>query len=517
VLVATTVLSSVVATTAVAPAAEPDGGLEPAGAGTFVPSPLVDPAQDVLRAEPSGSNSLRPMLLVGNNWDGTVDVIDPHTLEGVGQLNVAPDFEEVVAGMSPDQLTARQLNNEFAAEGHDQLVDDMRVSMDGKTLYASRPSLGDAIAMDLVTGEVIWRTPVKLYRSDHIALSPDGSEMLVSSTVAKVVEVLDTRTGAVIDEIPTGDFPHENEYSHDGELIFNGAIGRVITPDNQILDIAKGDRIFTIADADTHEVIKQITFDRGIRPYIVMGDNRTAYIQLSFFHGFIEYDLVTEQVLNTVHLPLSEEAENTPVEDYPLDSAHHGLAMNHDETKICDAGTVSDYVAIVDRSSLALNKIIPVGGKPYWAVSSADGELCFVANSDTDDVSVISYDQEAEIARLPVGDHPQRMRMLPMIVPDLEVSVKPRRVERGERERVKVNVTAAGTGILEGANGAGGPVAGATVKIGGKTATTNAEGVAKIRGRFRKKGKLKVAADASGYAGGDAKLRVRRSRPRPRP
>ena len=132
--------------------------------------------------------------------------------------------------------------------------------------------------------------------------------MLVSSTVGKVVEVLDTKTGAIIDQIPTGDFPHENEYSHDGELIFNGAIGRVITPDNQILDIAKGDRIFTIADADTHEVIKQITFDRGIRPYIVMDDNRTAYIQLSFFHGFIEFDLVTEQVTGTVNLPLSEAA-----------------------------------------------------------------------------------------------------------------------------------------------------------------------------------------------------------------
>ena len=102
VLLATTVLSSVVATTPLAPAAEPGGDGEPAGAGTFVPSPLIDPADEVLRADPSGSTSLRPMLLVGNNWDGTVDVIDPHTLEGVGQLNVAPDFDEVVANMSPD-------------------------------------------------------------------------------------------------------------------------------------------------------------------------------------------------------------------------------------------------------------------------------------------------------------------------------------------------------------------------------------------------------------------------------
>jgi hypothetical protein len=440
-----------------------------------------------------------------------VDVIDPHTLERIHRFDIAPDREEVIANMTPDQMTARQLNNEFAAEGHDQLVDDMRVSLDGRTLYASRPSLGDAIAMDLVSGQIIWRTSVELYRSDHIALAPDGRELLVSSTVAKKVHVLDAQTGQIIDDIPTGDFPHENEYSHDGELIFNGAIGRVITPDQGVLDVTKGDRLFTIADAQTHEVIKQIRFDRGIRPYIVMGDNRTAYMQLSFFHGFVQVDLQTEQIVNTVNLPLSEAAQNTPVEDYPLDSALHGLAMSGDEEKICDAGTVSDYVAIVDRSSLTVDEIIPVGGKPYWAVSSADGELCFIANSDTDDVSVISYDKATEIARLPVGDHPQRMRMLPVAVPDLSIEVqKPKRPRKGERKRVRVKVTSAGTGLFTGRQGAGGAVAGATVKVAGKTATTNADGIAKIRVKFRKRGRLELTADATGYAGDEASLKVKR-------
>ena len=450
------------------------------------------------------------MLLVGNNWDGTVDVIDPHTLERVARLDAAPDFDEVVAAMTPDQLSARQLNNEFAADGHDQLVDDIRISPDGRTMYVSRPSLGDAVAIDLATGEIEWRTEVTAYRSDHLALSPDGTELLVSATVGTVVEVLDTKTGAIIDQIPTGDFPHENEYSEDGSLIFNGSIGRVITPDNQILDIAKGNRWFTIADAETHDVIKVIEFDRGVRPYIVMKDNRTAYIQLSFFHGFIEYDLQEEKVLNTVNLPITPEAAQLKPEDYPLDSAHHGLALNHDETKICDAGTVSDYVAIIDRASLTTDEIIPVGKKPYWATPSADGELCFVANSDSDDVSVISFEQAEEIARLPVGDHPQRMRVLPMIVPELVVEVKPRRVKAGKRKKLRIKVRASGTGILEGSGGAFGAVEGATVRVGKKQAKTGPRGLVTIRARFKRKGRTKVTAEASGYAGGETKLRVRK-------
>lgn len=457
--------------------------------------------------------AIRDMLLVGNNWDGTVDVIDPETLERVGRFESAPDFEQVVSQMSPEQQAARQVNNEFAAEGHDQLVDDIWGSPDGSTVYVSRPSLGDVVAIDVTTGKVVWRTPVSLYRSDHMALSPDGHELLVSATVAKVVHVIDTSTGAIIDEFPTGDFPHENEYSEDGSLIFNGSIGRVITPDNQILDPAKGDRWFTIADARTHDVIKVIEFDRGVRPFVVMPDNRTMYVQLSFFHGFVEYDLQEERVIRTVELPLSEEAQQMEPSDYPLDSAHHGLAMNEDYTKICDAGTVSDYVAILERDDLSVDRIIPVGDMPYWATSSSDGKYCFVANSNSDDVSVISYDQAKEVARIPVGDHPQRMRMAPLVVPRLQLSVRPRRVERGERTRLRFQVRAAtDAGVLAGGGSGMAPVAQATVRIGNKHAVTGQRGFVTLAKRFKRRGRIHAFVEASGFANGEAVIRVRRPR-----
>ena len=51
------------------------------------------------------------------------------------------------------------------------------------------------------------------------------------------------------------------------------------------------------------------------------------------------------------------------------------------------------------------------GTRPYWATNSADGRYCFVSFAGDDLVSVISYKTEQEVARIPVGDHPQRMRM----------------------------------------------------------------------------------------------------------
>jgi YVTN family beta-propeller protein len=367
-------------------------------------------------AAPAMPATTREALLVGNNWDGTVDALDPRTFERLARIDVVPDLGQRMLEMSPDELVAFYGNRELAGEGHDQLVDDVRVSPDGMILYVSRPSLGDVAAFDLATRTLRWRVEVSGLRSDHLALSPDGARLVVSATTANVVDVIDTATHTIVGGFGTGDFPHENEYSADGALIYNGSIGRVVAPDDPLLDAAKGNRWFTVVDAKTLQVRKVIDFKRGVRPFVVMPDGKTMYVQLSFMHGLVEYDLEQERELRTLHLPLSDEAKQMRREDYPLDSAHHGLAMNADGSKLCAAGTVSDYAAIITRGSLTVDGIVPVGDKPYWATASTDGRYCFLANSDSDDVSVVSFRTATEVARIPVGDHPQRMRVVDVLL-----------------------------------------------------------------------------------------------------
>ena len=368
------------------------------------------------------------VMFVGNNWDGTADIVDAHTFQRLARINTIPDREERMREImtDPERLAFFLLIREFVGEGHDQFTDDMFTSHDGRFVYVSRPSFADVVGIDLRTNAIVWRFPMEGQRSDHMGISPDGTRLLVSDSTANKVHELDTASGRKTGEFPSGDSPHENNYAKDGSRIFHASIGRVYTPTDQpelglVRDTSKGARWFQIVDANTLEILKR--WDMGekldeagypdeesaVRPMALSPDERFAYLQISFMHGFVEFDLQEERVLRVARLPISEEAQATPREQYLLDSAHHGLAMNPEGTKLCVAGTMSDYAAIVSRQTFS-HRLFDVGEKPYWSTNGHDGRLCWVSVSGNDRVVVLDYETEREVARIPVGDHPQRVR-----------------------------------------------------------------------------------------------------------
>jgi DNA-binding beta-propeller fold protein YncE len=369
--------------------------------------------------------ALRDVLWVGNNWDGTADVVDAATLQRVGHMNIVPDLKERMAEITADPLRLAyfHLIRQLIGEGHDQLVDDMFTSPDGRFLYVSRPSLADVVAFDLGTRKIAWRVKVDGQRADHMAISPDGARLLVSASTANVVDVIDTAAGRIVARIPSGDQPHESNFSKDGSLIFHASIGTVYTPlDDPMFDFTKGTRVFEVIDARTYQVLKRIDIGKelekagypdmssAVRPMAVAPDEKTVYFQLSFLHGFVEWDLVNDKPLRIATLPMSASAAAKDRSEYLLDSAHHGLAMDPQGRELCVAGTMSDYAAIVQRDTFRY-EIAARGTKPYWATNSTDGRYCFVSFSGDDRVAVISYASGREVASIPVGDHPQRMRM----------------------------------------------------------------------------------------------------------
>ena len=406
----------------------------------------------------SSAEQQRDVMYVGNNWDGTADVVDAHTYQKIKRIDIIPDKDERMAEIqsNPDKLGYYLAIQQEIGEGHDQYVDDMFSTRDGKLLAVSRPSFADVVWIDLATGKIIKRQPMDGYRSDHMGVSPDRRRLLVSDSTSGTVHeyVLggadDPRTGKRLRTFESGETPHESNYSADGSRIFHASIGKVYTPGDSaeldpVTDPAKGDRWFQVVRNRDFKIMRR--WDMGkeleeagyknmssaVRPMAISPDERFVYYQVSFFHGFVEFDLRAKDPTGggdyavgdeqepatgrvTRIIPLPNRVPDMPREQYVLDSAHHGLAMNDKGTKICAAGTMDDYAAIVTRRTMQFTILDGKGDaenrkylKPYWA-TDGPGNTCWMSMSGNDAVAVIGLHKKREIAWVKVGDHPQRVR-----------------------------------------------------------------------------------------------------------
>jgi hypothetical protein len=350
-------------------------------------------------------------------------------------------------------------------EGHDQYVDDMFTTRDGKYLAVSRPSFADVVWIDIAKAtagspdSIVHEEQMDGQRTDHMGLSPDGTRLLVSdSTERQVIEFSMVDDGKVklgqrLRTFVSGETPHESNYTSDGTRIFHASIGKVYTPGDATTvgpvslgpahDAAKGDRWFEIVRNKDFKVLKR--WDMGkelaeagypdmssaVRPMAIAPDERFVYYQVSYFHGLVEFDTKAADLNDQVDyasgdkpeprvgavrrvVPLPNRVPDLPREQYVNDSAHHGLSINDDGTTLCAAGTMDDYAALIDRTSMRYKIFDEKStghsyGKPYWTTEGL-GDTCWISLSAADSVAVLDTDSKKELAYLAVGDHPQRIR-----------------------------------------------------------------------------------------------------------
>jgi DNA-binding beta-propeller fold protein YncE len=439
-------------------------------------------------AAPAAGPRVRQVMFVGNNWDGTATVVDARSYQVVRTLDIVPDLDEELADirLSPDRLAYYYLIQQGVGEGHDQYVDDMFSTPDGRYLAVARPSLSDVAWFELATGTIVAEAQMAGYRTDHMAVSPDGRRLLVSDSTTKTVNeypltpVRTDRANPVavtpLRTFASGETPHESNYTKDGSRVFHASIGRVYAPGNlrglgsvdqalgpvvePVDDAVKSDRWFQVVDTKTFTTVQR--WDMGkelaevgyphmnpaVRPMAIAPDERFVYLQLSFFHGYVEFDTQAPDLDGTRYSFSDGSLESTrgrvtrvvPLprlttlreDQYVLNSAHHGLAIDEAGKTLCVAGTMDDYVALVDRrtsrhtlfrgpaKTLKNGDGSPRGYlKPYWA-GDGYGDTCWVSMSGSDLVVVLDPKRRRVLAEIPVGDptdrlgqelgHPQRVR-----------------------------------------------------------------------------------------------------------
>ena len=350
---------------------------------------------------PKGTDGARDVMLVANAEGGTVSIVDARRLRVLKTINVLPDGPEAGLEDNPTQaLLGQQI---VEAAGGKNYAQDQDVSPDGRTLYVSRGHRGDVAAFSIRTGKLLWKVAIPGLRSDHMTISHDGRRLYVSALTEDEVEVVGTRTHAIVDSFPSGQWPHDNHISPDGERLYNGSIGNIVAPEE-----GRGEDPYrlTIVERVSLDPVRSHVFERGIRPYVITHDERRMYAQLSEFHGVVAYDLRAGKMLRERKLPIDD---GVTEDDYDFEAPHHGLAMTPDERTLCAAGRASDYVALLSTRRLRKLAIIEVDDAPGWAAISPGGGRCFVPNTRADTLSVISIERRREMKRLRVGDGPKQI------------------------------------------------------------------------------------------------------------
>ncbi|MEM9899094.1 MAG: hypothetical protein AAF742_06915 [Pseudomonadota bacterium] len=360
----------------------------------------------------TASLNAREVAVVANAVEGTVSVVDLQSMEIAKTINVIPDGTKATFFRDPSQSILQPI---VEGKGGLNFAQDTDLSPDGQTLFVSRGFLGDVVAIDIGSSQIVWRTPIKGVRADHMDISPDGKKLYVSGLIYSndLVQIIDTKTGRITGAFKAGRWPHDVHAASDGKRLHVASLG-----DMTIGEDERGteDHAYEITevDAQTLRVLRRHPFDAGVRPFALSADKSTVFAQLSNTHAVVKRDLTTGNDIARIDLPVKD---GVTQDDWDFEAPHHGLALTKDEKRLCIAGRASDYAAILQADDLSLEAAVDVGDAPSWAVIASDDRTCILANNRSDDVSFVDLETGKETKRLDVGRGPKHITVGSVTVP----------------------------------------------------------------------------------------------------
>ena len=122
-------------------------------------------------------------------------------------------------------------------------------------------------------------------------------------------------------------------------------------------------------------------------------------------NGFQVVDFATRKVTNTVKLPDITDRAQVP---YGPPAASHGIMVTPDQKTLLVNSRFNSALYSYSLPDLKLLGSADVGRSPDWVTLTPDGKSAYVANAQSNSVSVIDIKSMKEVTRIPVGQVPKR-------------------------------------------------------------------------------------------------------------
>lgn len=276
-----------------------------------------------------------------------------------------------------------------------------------------------------------------------IAFSGDNARVYVSSQETGILFILDQPTGDPFLRIRLSGMPTDLAVARDGEevvvgiasapggldIVSAGLVGRLATialgapidsvaatPDgNFAIAGSREGRFISLVDLKARKEVRRVAFDRGVRQVAVEArterNTGRIFVQLDGFDGFAVVDFDSGR--ETGRVALTAGAATQPA------GAAGGIGIAPDgktlwvgnaATGVLHALTLPDLKP-AGEIRLAAGASGAAGIGPEWLAFSPAGTM-YVAEQGLDAVAVVDPAAMAALARVDVGPHPMRIKVM---------------------------------------------------------------------------------------------------------
>jgi YVTN family beta-propeller protein len=288
-------------------------------------------------------------------------------------------------------------------------------SRDGSRIYVSEEAQKTLDVVDGKTLEVIKRIPLSGGVPNLIALTPDERRLYVAlrpswddlshfpQVLARnngAIDVIDTGTLQDVKTIPLKGGIHDLYVTPDGKYVVGGAARDIEPPVNMM----------SVIDTGTNEVAWTLSMSPSPSPMAIYtnpdGSTKWILAQNGSLNGFVVVDFATRREIKRVNnpeIPLEKQNPSGPP------SPSHGIAVTSDQKTLLVNSRLNSALyaySLPDLKLLGSAALSGVGAS--WLTITPDNKTAYVANEQSNNVSVVDIKSMKEIARIPVGFVPAR-------------------------------------------------------------------------------------------------------------
>ena len=216
--------------------------------------------------------------------------------------------------------------------------------------------------------------------------------------------------------------PSEIEGLSEVNVLLSGAQGQqplklYVTPDGKYVvggvsrSAGSAGNLMSVVDTQTNEVAWTLSMKPSPSPMAISanpdGSTKWVFAQVGGeFNGFAVVDFATHEEIKRIKNPdIAPEQQN----HFGPPSASHGIIVTSDQKTLLVNSRLNSTLYAYSLPDIKLVGGAALSGKgASWLTITPDEKTAYVANEQTNDVSVVDIKSLKEIARVPVGFAPAR-------------------------------------------------------------------------------------------------------------